>query len=430
MGRFDNSKFVYFPRYRRNNLVTGTAIPDTSTPPTMSYKSNKLGGLSDGLNVDWITAQDAPSMWVAHGMQSGEFARIVFNGSVPYVADPDDSSIYLLDASGLPFKVLVGIECHINGSKVTTNAQEWWDDQHAQIKVFIYDGSTKNYITNYGYKDDLSICLQLDDDGVLQCAVNGVYDSGDEVTLTVVGEVKPNIDVVCPLICNTDTNCTLDYFEFQLSETSFSDTLSDFALSVYSDWIPNEVPFLTLPTTRAKTDFNTHKGAGLIYVGEKLSANVQLDTLINNTTGVITDAKCFGNISEDDISIGIEQDSEIIKNGMEEHEDESYEDTVSISGFQLIENKTKVVEDAVSYLLRSTDNFTYYITLYKDTDTSKIPSKIYIIPSASMSGTQTSQLGSKVLLNIEGITIEGTKHPDYEQVKYVFTYNETTGEYE
>jgi len=410
---FEDSEVVISPKYGIDNLISGGVSVSIGDDVGKSFKSNKNDEAFAGYDGDW--GVDA-NMSLVFPQTVDDFTRIAMNWTIDRV---DDFNVdqFLFDGQGLLFKCSIGFEAHIDSTQISSSGEmdTWNADPKGQVKLFVYDGVAKTYITEYAYKDNCSIVWFIGDDGEVSVSINGGAQEEELVFLTIVGTVSPHF--IGGGALGEVYGATLDYFEFKIKDDVFSESLETFADRAYSEWTPKEVFMLNLDIVRATGTDYTYKGAGLIYVSDLLTANQSISSIINDTTGVITGAKCFGNILiEGDINIAEGGEQTDFLNNMDEIEQSYTEKTVDISGFTFIENKTTILEDAIVALLNTDNQYTFYITTYKDSDTSAIPDKIYIIPSGSMSGSITSNVGDKVLLGIEGITINGAKHPNYKRV--------------
>jgi len=425
MGVFTDSSVVISPKYGIGNLISDGETVSITDEAGKSFKSNKNDEAFAGYegNASW-GADANTSLAFVKSYTAGDFTRLALNWTINTV---DDHSVdqFLFDGASLLYNCSIGFEAHIDGSQISSAGElaTWNADPKGQVKIFIYDGVAKSYVDGYVYKDNCSVGFELLYDGDVGVILNGgAFDGPVALTITGTGTTQ----YVGGGALGEPYSATLDYFELKHKTSAFTETFSNYATRIYSEWTPKEVFMLDLGITRATgTDF-TYKGAGLIYVSDLLSADQNITSIINDSTGVITDAKCFGNILMDgDINIAEGGEQTDYLNNMDEIEQSYTEKTVDISGFTFIENKTTILEDAIVSLLDTDNQYTFYITTYKDSDTSAIPDRIYIIPSGSMSGSITSNVGDKVLLGVEGITINGAKHPDYKRVITRLDHNGT-----
>ncbi len=428
---FEDSEIVISPKYGINNLING----GTNVMPNSDdaiFVSNRNDDAFSGYFLQSWGIDIVQSIWFSKTYAIGDFVRIAMNWVIEGIST-EDRDYFLFDGQGLLYKCSIGFEAHIDGSQITTSDQlsTWHADPKGQIKLFIYDGVTKTYVTDYAYKDNCSVVLELTESGDVSVVVNGGEEESEMVGLTIAGTSSFQYIGGGDLANGEDYSATLDYFEFKIKNSAFMEPLQDYANRIYAEWTPKETFLLDLGITRALGTNYTYKGAGLIYVSDLLNANRSITSIINNTTGVITGAKCFGNILIDgDISIAESGEQTDFQNNMGEIEQSYIEKKVEVSGFTLIENKTPILEDAIVSLLDTDNQYTFYITSYKDSDTSAIPDKIYIIPSGNISGNITETIGDKVLMSIEGLTIEGSKHPSYKRVITKLDYNSLSGKYE
>jgi len=177
--------------------------------------------------------------------------------------------------------------------------------------------------------------------------------------------------------------------------------------------LPAEVAALN--NTRDITATSTTKGAGIIYVCEQVyDAGVPsydiadyYDTVTKQFVLPSDSYSCLGNTDENPFQFGYNVDKELKYSGFSEVVTSIKTKSATLSGINFIEMKTSKLSKALEVMAE--ENFPYIMIRYENSNESD-PSDLYFMYKGDMGG-YTSNIGGKVLLMAEDITITGRKVP-------------------